>query len=357
MTINILAINPGGTSTKIGYFSDNKLIFKTNIEHDASELKKYTRVNDQLEMRCQNVIDELKKHNISIGDISATVGRGGVLPPLKAGAYEVNAVMIDYLLHKVRLEHAANLGGVMAEKIAKMVNAETPSFIYDGETLDELNLLSRYSGIASISRESLGHILNGRAVARKVAKDIGSEYSKMNFIVAHMGGGTSLNAHYQGRVIDVIADDEGPMSVERSGSIALKHIIKLCYEKSKDELLKILRVNGGLKSYLGTNDGRIIETRISEGDKEAQNAYKALAYQVAKGIGEMHIALHGKVDGIILTGGLAHSTMITDWIKDFVNFIAPVHVVPGEYELEALAEGTWRVLNKQEGINEFIINQ
>lgn len=356
MSINVLAINPGGTSTKIGYFSDNQLVFKKTIEHDGEELKKFSRVNDQLEMRTQKIIDELEKRQIKLNTVSAVVGRGGVLPPLQAGAYAVNPTMVDYLLHKVKLEHAANLGGILAEKIARICDPGARAFIYDGETLDQLKPLARYSGVKLIKRESLGHILNGRAVARRVAEQLGSEYDKLNFVVAHMGGGTSLNAHEKGRVVDVIADDEGPCSVERSGSLALKHVIRLCYEKTKSDVHTLLRVNGGLKSYLGTNDGREIEKKIQAGDMAAQEAYEALAYQVSKAIGDMAVALNGKVDGIILTGGLAHSAMITEWIRQRVSFIAPVYLVPGEFELEALAEGTWRVLTGRENVHEFTLN-
>jgi butyrate kinase len=355
MAINVLAINPGGTSTKIGYFSDNRPVFKVNIEHAEEELKKYAKVNDQLEMRCQKTLAELERRKTGLGGVSATVGRGGVLPPLKAGAYRVNAAMMDFLLHRVKLEHAANLGGVLADKIARLCAPETPAFIYDGETLDQLGWIARYSGTREIWRESLGHILNGRAVARIVARQFGKEYEEMNLVVAHMGGGVSLNAHEMGRVIEVMADDEGPMSVERAGSLALKHVIRLCYENPKEKVLSMLRQGGGLKSYLGTNNGRAIEERIRKGDADAQKAYQALAYQVAKGIGDMAVALRGKVDAIALTGGLAHSKMITGWIEGWAGFIAPVRVVPGEYELEALAQGAWRVLTGVEGVHEFIL--
>jgi butyrate kinase len=354
--VNILAINPGGTSTKIGYFCDNQIVFKKNIEHDGEELRNFARVNDQIEMRTEKIIAELDSRQIRLNEVSAVVGRGGVLPPIQAGAYAVNSVMVDFLLHRVKLEHAANLGGVLADRIARMCSPDAKAFIYDGETLDQLSPLARFSGVSQIPRESLGHILNGRAVARRIAEQLGSSYDQLNLIVAHMGGGTSLNAHEKGRVTDVIADDEGPFSVERSGSLALKHVIRLCYENPKGAVHATLRVNGGLKSYLGTNDGRIIEEQIQKGDDYAKQAYEALAYQVAKAVGGMTVALNGKVDGIILTGGLAHSTMMTEWIRQRVSFVAPVYVVPGEFELEALAEGTWRVLTGKEEVYEFTID-
>ena len=236
MHTNVLAINPGGTSTKIGYFSDNKLVFKKTIEHSGEHLAKFSHVNEQLGMRTKEILRELEIRQIDIINISGVVGRGGVLPPLQAGGYGVNSVMVDFLLHHVKLEHAANLGAIIADNIARLCSPTTKAFIYDGETLDQLCDLARFSGVAAIQRESLGHILNSRAVARNIAAQLNRPYEALNFVVVHMGGGTTSSSHEKGRVIDVIADDEGPFSVERSGSLALKHVIRLCYEKSQAEI-------------------------------------------------------------------------------------------------------------------------
>jgi len=355
MAINILALSAGGTSTKIGYFRDDQMVFKKTIEHSKEELGNCKSPNDQLDMRFKSVRQLLEKENVDLGEISAAVGRGGFLPPIDAGAYEVNNEMIDYILSHASLGHVSSLSAVLADRIAKMGCPNAKAFIYDGETLDQLIPIARFSGLKGCDRISIGHLLNSRAVARIVSEKIGANYEKLNFIVAHMGGGTSVTAHEQGFIVDLVADDEGPFSVERTGSLPMKHVIKLCYDYPKADVMKMLRVDGGLKSYLGTNDGRVIEERIRAGDREAELVFEALAYQVAKAVGDMSVAVNGEINAIVLTGGLANSGRIVGWITKRVNFIAPVHAVPGEFELEALAKGVWRVLSGLEDAHAFTL--
>ncbi|MCC8180238.1 MAG: butyrate kinase [Planctomycetes bacterium] len=352
----ILVINPGGTTTKIGCFRDKEKLFAKTVEHDSEELKTFAHIRDQLDLRLRGIVETMRENNIDPADIDAVVARAGLLPPLEAGAYEVNDEMIDWSLNVSNLGHGSDLSGILARTLAGQSRKNAKAYIYDGETLDQLRPLARFSGVKLIPRQSLGHLLNMRAVGRRVAEKLGKRFDQVNFICAHMGGGTSLCALEKGRIVDAMPDDEGPCSVERSGSVALKHIINLCYTHPRNEVMRILRRDGGLKSYLGTNDGKEIVKRIENGDEYAALALESLAYQVAKAAGDMAVALQGKVDGIILTGGLAHARIVTDWIEKWAGFLGPVYLEPGEYELEALAEGAYRVLNGEEPVHQFKLN-
>lgn len=353
MSKRILAINPGSTSTKIALYEDHKLVFSETLDHSVEELAKFERVQDQFEMRKKVILSLLEEKGIEIKSLSGVVGRGGMLPPVKSGAYRVNEVMLDRLKNRPVLEHASNLGAIIAYEIASLSNA--PSFIYDCVTVDEIIDIARYSGMPEISRTSISHALNSRAMAFKVADKYGKEYRDMNFVVAHLGGGISLSAHKEGRMIDIISDDEGPFSPERAGRVPCKKLIDLCYsgEYDKKTMRKKLRGKGGLSAYLNIIDAREVEKMIEEGNEEEEKVYEAMAYQVAKGIGELATVLEGNVDAIIITGGIAYSKMITQWIEKRVKFIAPVEIMPGEKELESLAYGALRVLNGEEEAREY----
>lgn len=353
MSIKILAINPGGTSTKIGFFEDNQPVFSKTIEHDSEELKRFKHANNQLDMRFNSIYDALLKNHVDVSALTACVGRGGFLPPVEAGGYRVNDLMIDFLLNRCELEHASSLGAVLADRFAQLSKPRAHAYIYDAESLNQLPPIARISGVKSIERISLCHVLNMRAVCRRVAEALNSRYEDMNFIIIHMGGGTSVSAHNKGRVIEAMPDDEGPFSVERSGAIANKYIVNMCYQKPMAEVFTLLRKNGGVKSYLGTNDGREVEQMIADGDQYAKLIYEAMSYQIARATGDMYAVLEGQVDGIILTGGLAKSQLMCSMIQKRVEFMAPVHVVPGEYELEALAEGAYRIVTNQEEAREY----
>ncbi|MCT8975147.1 butyrate kinase [Clostridium sp. CX1] len=347
----ILAINPGSTSTKIALYEDTNELFKKNIEHSNEEIAKYKNITDQYEMRYKAIMDLLEEMNFDVKELSAVVGRGGLLPPVKSGAYRVNEAMVERLAKRPLVEHASNLGAIIANEISKPLHI--PAFIYDSVAVDELQDIARISGMADIKRESFVHALNMRAVAMKVAEKIQKPYEEVNFIVAHLGGGISISVHNKGKMIDIVSDDEGPFSPERAGRVPCKRLIEMCYKNDKNVMKKKLRGEGGLISYLGTNSALEVEKKILSGDEEAKLVYEAMAYQIAKGIGELATVVDGEVDAIVITGGIAYSKMITEWIQKRVKFIANVEIVPGENELEALAFGTLRVLKGEEKAHEY----
>lgn len=348
MSYKILAINPGSTSTKLALYEDEIKILSETLDHPVDEIEKYERVQDQFEMRKEAVITFLSDNNFDIKELSAVVGRGGLLPPVQSGAYEVNEVMVDRLKNNPVVEHASNLGALIAYEIAKPLNIL--ACIYDSVAVDEMSDIARISGMPDIPRVSFSHALNSRAMAMKVAKKYKREYKDMNFIVAHLGGGISLSAHRKGKMVDIISDDEGPFSPERAGRVPCKKLIDLCYSGKYDKrtMHKKLRGKGGISAYLNTLDAREVEKMIEDGNEEAKLVYEAMAYQIAKGIGDLATVVEGDVDAIVITGGIAYSNMMTSWIERRVKFIAPVEIMPGENELESLALGALRVIKGEE---------
>ncbi|TCO73836.1 butyrate kinase [Marinisporobacter balticus] len=348
LNYKILAINPGSTSTKIAIYENDKELYKKTIEHSNEEIEKYKNIAEQYEMRKEALMDFLKEVNFDVKELSSVVGRGGLLPPVQSGAYIVNEAMVERLAKRPIIEHAANLGAIIAYEIAKPLGIQ--AFIYDSVAVDELDAIARISGMADIERDSFSHALNMRAVGIKVAKELGKSYKDMNMIIAHLGGGMSVSMHKKGKMVDIVSDDEGPFSPERAGRVPCKRLIELCYSGKfdKNTMKKKLRGKGGLISYLGTNSALEVEERIKNGDEDAKLVYEAMAYQIAKGIGELATVVEGQVDQIIITGGIAHSKMMTNWIEKRVAFIAPVEIVAGENELQALAFGATRVLKGEE---------
>jgi butyrate kinase len=349
----ILAINPGSTSTKIAVYLDEVAHYVASIEHSAQDLEKYGRVNEQYAFRKEAVVQCLKEQGIELEMLSAVVARGGTLPPIQSGAYRINRNMYDLLKSDTLPEHASNLAAMIAWELAD--ERDLLAIIYDGVSTDEFEEVARISGMADIPRDSLSHALNSKAMARKAAALMGSQYHKENFIVAHLGGGITVSAHRQGRMIDIVSDDEGPFSPERSGRVPCRKLINMCFSGQYDHktVSRKLRGRGGLISYLGTGNAREIQERIRNGDAYAGQVYYAMAYQIAKAIAELTAVLKGKISRVILTGGLAHSTMLVDWIVDHIGFIAPIEVYPGENELEALALGALRVLQGEEEVKEY----
>ncbi len=349
----ILSINPGSTSTKIAVYEDDKPLFVESIQHSDSDLAGFNRIQDQFEFRKNAVMNFLKTHNVKPSELSAIVGRGGVLPPVKSGAYLVNDAMVDVLMNRPVLEHASNLAALIAHEMAKELNIN--AYIYDSIAVDELIDIARHTGLVEVDRVSLSHALNMRAAAIKTAQKLGKAYEDCNLVVAHLGGGISLTAHSGGRMIDIVSDDEGPFSPERSGRVAVKDLYKYVSsgKYTKDEMKKKLRGEAGLKGHLGTIDAREVQKRIENGDKKAELLYETMAYQIAKSIGELAVALYGNVDRIVLTGGIAYSKMLTDWIVERVKFIAPVEILPGENEMESLTLGALRVLRGEEKAREY----
>lgn len=351
----LLVINPGSTSTKIAVFENEKSIFEETLRHSTEEISKYDKIYDQYEFRMNIILDVLDKNGIDINTLDCIVGRGGLFRPIESGTYKVNEKMLEDAKVGVQGEHASNLGAIIANEIAKKI--DIPAYIVDPTVVDEMEDVARISGMPEIKRRSIVHALNQKAVARRYAKSIGKKYEDLNLIVAHLGGGISVSPHKKGRMVDVnnALEGEGAFSPERSGGLPVGDLVDLCYsgKYTYKEMKKKIKGKGGLVSYLGTNDGREVDKMIEKGDKNAELVYKAMAYQVAKEIGEMATVLHGDVDAIILTGGIAYDKMFTKWVEDSVKFIAEVVIYPGEDELMALNEGGLRVLRGEEEAKEY----
>lgn len=302
--------------------------------------------------------DFMARNSIQEKDLSAVMGRGGLVFGLKTGGYEVNDDLCEALVNdRLSQPHASNLGGLLARELARPLGI--PAYIYDAVTGGELTEVAKITGIRDIERRSFCHVLNSRAMAIRYAQENGLDYNKLNLIVAHLGGGISASVHAQGRIIDSIGDDDGQFSPERSGSVPSLELIRLCFsgDYTKADMVKKVRGKGGLFAHLGTSDCRVIEKMIKDGDQHADLVFQAQAYQIAKGIGLLSIVLKGKCDAIILTGGVARSQMLTDRIKEYVSFIAPVAVLPGENEMEALALGGLRLLSGEETARQYAIPQ
>lgn len=346
----LLIINPGSTSTKISIFKNEQEIYTETITHKIEELSRFNRASDQDLYRMEIIVRKLREHNISLNDIDAVVGRGGLLRPIEGGTYTVNEQMVADLKKGILGDHPSNCGGLIAYAIGKALGCQ--AFIVDPVVVDEMEDVARISGMPLIERRSIFHALNQKAVARDAAKQLGKRYRDTSLIVVHMGGGITVGAHRQGKVIDVNngLDGDGPFSPERSGSVPVGDLIKAAFsgEYTYPEMKKLIKGLGGMVAYLGSHDVQEIEKRIDKGDEKAKMIYEAMAYQVCKEIGAAATVLMGKVDAIALTGGLAYSDRFVSLIKKRVEFIAPVYLFPGEQEMRALALGGLRVLLGQE---------
>ena len=348
MTYRVLAINPGSTSTKFAVYDGKNQIFTKTLNHSVEELSKFSSIMEQFEMRKSEIEKALKENNIELKSINAVVGRCGGLPPVKSGAYVINDEMIDRLTNRPTLDHASNLGTIISYSIANEIGVV--SYIYDPVCVDESDDIAKVSGLSGLDRVCLTHALNTRAMAIKYAENINKNYKDLNLIVAHLGGGISLNIHEKGKIVDFVSDEEGPFSPERAGRLPSKMLVDLCYsgKYTHKEMVKKVRGKGGIVSYLNTVDAKEVEQRISNGDEYAKLIYDALALQVAKSIGELATVVNGDIDAIIITGGIAYSKYMSESIAKRVKFIAPVEILPGENELESLAFGAIRVLDGEE---------
>lgn len=356
MSYKQLIINPGSTSTKLAYYVNRKKIVQENINHDAAQLQRFERVPEQVPFRMAVIRDFMVRNNIDGGELSAVMGRGGLVFGLKTGGYLVNDDLCKALVSdELSQPHASNLGGLLAKAVAEPLGI--PAYIYDAVTSGELTDVAGITGIPDIHRRSFCHVLNSRAMAIQYANEHGRRYDELDLIVAHLGGGISASVHAHGKIIDSLGDDDGQFSPERSGSVPGLELVQLCYsgQYSKAEMMKKVRGKGGMYAHLGTSDCRAIEKMIQEGDKHADLIFQAQAYQIAKGIGLLSIVLKGTCDAIILTGGLAYSKLLTDRVAEYVKFIAPVCVMPGENEMEALAMGGLRILSGQEKAQKYTI--
>ncbi len=350
MSYKILIINPGSTSTKIGVFEDETQLMEETLRHSTEEIQSYDSIYAQKDFRKKVILDVLKEKGIELKDINVVVGRGGMLKPVQGGTYATTPALLEDLKNGFSGQHASNLGGILAHEIASEINV--PSYIVDPVVVDELSDVARYSGHPLMPRISIFHALNQKAVAKRYAKESGKPYDSLNLIVVHMGGGVSVGAHKDGKVVDVAnaLDGDGPFSPERSGGLPSGALMRLCFsgEYTKEQIGKMINGDGGFNAYLHTNDMRDVVKMASEGNAEAQAVMDAFHYQIEKEIGAMSVVLGGKVDQIILTGGIAYGEVTQKHIKEAVGFIAPITVYPGEDELLALAQGALRVMPGEE---------
>ena len=336
----ILVVNPGSTSTKIALYEGNKQIYVKKIIHTSNELTAFLHTREQYDFRKKIIFQELEKANINLQTIDVVVGRGGVLKPVVSGVYRINDAML-YDIKNSFAEHVSNLGILLARALADSAGDRKEAFIVDPPSVDEMEDIARITGMPEISRISLLHALNQKAVAGKFSKEINKKYEEINVVVVHMGGGISVSAHKKGKIIDTnnALNGDGPFTPERAGTVPAGQLVDLCYSGkfTKAEMMKKLTGKGGLVAHLGTNDLINVIKMINKGDKKAEILYHAMAYQIAKEIGAMATVLDGNVDGIILTGGMANDENFNYLIIKKVKYIAPIFVYPGENEMEALA--------------------
>ena len=355
MSVKSLIINPGSTSTKIGVFEDETLLFEETLRHSTEEISQYASIVDQKDFRKKIITDLLKEKDFDIKSLGMVVGRGGMLKPIPGGTYAVTDNLLEDLKIGKQGQHASNLGGILAREIADEIGV--PSYIVDPVVVDELAPVARYSGVKELPRTSVFHALNQKAVAKRYSKESGKAYDSMNLIVVHMGGGVSVGAHEKGKVIDVFnaLDGDGAFSPERAGAVPSGALIKMCFsgEYTEKEVYSKIVGKGGFNSYLGTNDMRNVIKMIEEGNEEAKAMFDAFIFQVTKDIGSMACVLNGKVDQIIVTGGIAYNAKVIEALKEKAGWIAPFTVYPGEDELLALVQGGLRVLNGEEKAMEY----
>ena len=344
----ILAINPGSTSTKIGLFENEIPLFKETLRHTVEETSADLDREEQARFRRLALTNLLAEKGITLESLSAIVVRGGLLRPLASGTYLVNDRVYDDLVQAKYGWHASNLGSIIALPLAR--EAGLPVYTVDPVTVDEFEPLARYSGLKGVARQSMSHALNMKAVARRAAELLGRRYEDLNLVVVHLGSGISVSAHKQGKMIDVNnANEEGPFSLERCGTLPALGLVRLCFSGERDmaETVKLLTSRGGIYSYLQTKDFTEVEKEVDKGNQEVTEIVEAMAYQVSKEVGAMSTVLLGRVDSIVLTGGMAHARNLVKMIEKRVSFIAPLTVLAGEEELEALAAGALRVLREE----------
>jgi butyrate kinase len=354
-TYKIFVINPGSTSTKIALFENDKQLYSKNVSHDAAKLKEFPEIKDQFPYRKETILGLLAEENISLEGTDAFVGRGGGLVGLEGGTYTCNEILLNHARIGFTVKHPATLGSQLADDFAKTYGGK--AYVVNPPDVDELQLLSRVSGLSEVARESRGHPLNQKEVGIRYAATLGKKYEDLNLVISHIGGGVSVNAHKKGRIIDGndVINGDGPMAPTRAGTIPATAIIKMCFSGEYDEkqMYEKITKSGGLVSHLGSSDAREIVERIEKGDKYAKLIYDAMAYQIAKFIGAYATVLHGDVDAILLTGGIANDPYLTGKVIEMVKYIAPVKVMAGEFEMEALASGALRVLTGKEEAKEY----
>ncbi len=351
----ILVINTGSTSTKIAVYLENLALFEETINHSKSDLAKFETVKCELEWRKSIILDKLDQHSIDLKNIVAIASRGGITRPISGGTYEINEKMLSDIESINDDAHPTNLAPTLSYQIAKENNIK--AYVVDPVVVDELSDIARVSGVKGIERASIFHALNQKAVAYQLAFDLKRNYDELNLIIAHLGGGISIGAHKGGKVVDVNngLDGEGPFSTNRCGGLPVADVIKLCFcgLYTEDTIFKKIRQQSGMLDYLGTNDFFEIEKKCLEGDEKFNFYLDAMCYQTAKYIGSLSVIFEGKLDAIVLTGGLARVPIVVDKIKKMVSFLASVHVYPGEREMLALALGVLRALKGKEEVKNY----
>ena len=351
----VFAINPGSTSTKIAMFEGDKEVFSKNVSHDAEELKKFVEINDQLPYRKQTILDELAAAGQTLEGVDAFVGRGGGLVNIAGGTYTVNDKLLEHARVGFTVKHPATLGAQLAHEFAGQYGGA--AFVVNPPDVDEFIDEARVTGLKGIYRESRIHALNQKEIGIRYAKTLGKKYEEMNLIICHIGGGISVTAHRKGKMIDSndIAQGDGPMAPTRCGALPVKDVVKMCFSGkfTERQMYDKITKTGGLVDHLGTSDAREVCKMIDEGSQYAKLIYDAMIYQIAKQAGAMAAALEGDVDGIILTGGISYDKYVDAELTRKLKFIAPVTVMAGEFEMEALAAGAIRVLNGEEQAKEY----
>ena len=353
----ILVVNPGSTSTKIAIYDHSETVWQETIRHTAEELAQYDNISDQLPFRKQLVLEQLKASGIDLSSFRAVIGRGGLIKPVSSGVYRVNELMKEHLQSGFQGQHASNLGGLIAADIAALCPQDVQAYIADPVVVDELQPCARIAGHPLFGRRSVFHALNQKAVARIFARETGIPYEQLNLVVAHLGGGISVGAHCHGRVIDVnqALDGEGPFSPERSGTLPAGQLAEICFSGNYThrEVAAMINGKGGLTAICNSNNVQQLLEDVRAGDKHTELILGAMCYQIAKEIGAMSAVLKGEINGIILTGGIANNTWITDSITQYVRFIAPIHIYPGEDEMAALAMNAQMTLSGEIEVKEY----
>lgn len=350
MEKRILIINPGSTSTKLAVYQNLTKIAETTVRHHVEDIRKFHSVYEQKDFRLRFILAFLDEYHIPLESIDIFVGRGGLLRPLVSGTYQITEAMLKDLEEETYGTHACNLGAVLAYELAQPYTK--PAYTVDPPVVDEMQAEAHVSGLKGLERKSIFHALNQKAVAKRYAREISKKYEDLNLIVAHLGGGVSIGLHLKGAVVDVnnALHGDGPLSPERSGSLPTYQLIDLCFSQKYtiSEIKKMIVGSGGLMSYLGTSSGIEISERIAKGDQEAGFYLKAMVYQIAKEIGSLYFAGKGRIDAILITGGLAYNRNLIEYLHEYLDPILPPVLYPGEDEMLALAEGAYRVVTGEE---------
>ncbi|WP_191397201.1 butyrate kinase [Flavonifractor sp. An306] len=344
----ILTINPGSTSTKLALFEDETELLKQELAIRAEDIAHCTLMIQQLDIRMQSIRNFIQEAKLDLSTLDMIVARGGSIHGVRSGAYLIDAHVDAMLRYRPRSQHVSSLAAIIAYQLS--LESGVPAIFYDAPSADDADEIMHYTGLPECRRFVTSHCLNSKMVARQVAERLGKPYEACNIIVAHLGGGITMAFHSGGRMVDTLLDDAGPMSPQRAGRIPVTDVINLCYSGryTREEMANKMRGRGGLVAWFGVNDARDVEAMIDAGDQKAKEVYWYMAYQIAKGIGELSVVQSGKLDRIVLTGGLAWSKRLTDWVTERVEFLAPVIVIPGEQEMLALAQGGMRVLRGEE---------